>query len=98
MIRIAELKLPLSAVPYHPENHTESHPIERLTAQAAQLLGIAPEAIASVHVHKRSFDARKAELLAVYIVDVALHQAGQEADLLSLFDHNPHVIRTPDMA
>lgn len=98
MIRIAELKLPLSAIEYHPENHTEYHPAERLTAMAAQLLGIAPDAIASLQVHKRSFDARKSELLAVYIVDIVLAQPGQEAELLAEFDHNPHVIRTPDMA
>lgn len=97
MIRIAELKLPLSAVEYHPENHTEYHPAARLTAMAAQLLGIAPEEIAGLHVHKRSFDARKAELLAVYIVDVTLQQPERENDLLARFEHNPHVIRTPDM-
>jgi uncharacterized FAD-dependent dehydrogenase len=72
MIRIAELKLPLSAVEYHPENHTEYQPTDKLTQLAAERLGIAAAAIAKLHVHKRSFDARKAELLAVYIVDITL--------------------------
>ena len=51
MIRIAELKLPLAAVPYHPENHTEFQPLEKLTALAAERLGIASTAIAHLHVH-----------------------------------------------
>ena len=65
MIRIAELKLPLSQVQYHPENHTEFHPTEKLTQLAAERLGVTTQAIASLQVYKRSFDARKAELLAV---------------------------------
>jgi hypothetical protein len=60
MIRIAELKLPLSAVEYHPENHTEYQPTDKLTQLAAERLGIPADAIAKLHVHKRSFDARKA--------------------------------------
>ena len=98
MIRIAELKLPLAAVPYHPENHTEFQPTEALTALAAERLGIAPSAIAQLQVHKRSFDARKAALLAVYIVDIALTDAGQESALLAHFADDSHVNPTPDMA
>ena len=98
MIRIAELKIPLSALEYHPENHSEFLPTARLTALAAERLGIAADAIAQVHVHKRSFDARKAELLAVYIVDIALADASQEAALLEQFAAHPHVQPTPDMA
>ena len=48
---------------------------------AAHTLGVAPDAIASVHVFKRSFDARKVELLAVYIVDVALADPALEPRL-----------------
>lgn len=98
MIRIAELKIPLSALEYHPENHSEFLPTARLTVLAAERLGIAADAIAQVHVHKRSFDARKAELLAVYIVDIALADASQEAALLEQFADHPHVHPTPDMA
>lgn len=98
MIRIAELKLPLSALEYHPENHTEYHPEALLRAQAAERLGIAPQAIAQLSVHKRSFDARnKAELLAVYIVDITLADASQESPLLTQFAEHPHVQPTPDM-
>jgi uncharacterized FAD-dependent dehydrogenase len=98
MIRLAELKLPLSALEYHPENHTEFLPEARLRALAAERLGIATDAIAQLHVFKRSFDARqKAELLAVYIVDIRLADESQEAALLAQFADHSHVNPTPDM-
>ncbi|MEZ2738073.1 NAD(P)/FAD-dependent oxidoreductase [Comamonas jiangduensis] len=98
MIRLAELKLPLSALEYHPENHTEFLPEARLRALAAERLGIAADAIAQLHVFKRSFDARqKTELLAVYIVDIRLVDESQEAALLAQFDDHSHVNPTPDM-
>ncbi len=86
MIRISELKLPLDHAP------------EALVALVAQRLGVAPDAIAAHTVHKRSFDARKAELLAVYIVDVALADARQEPALLARHAGSPHVQPAPDMA
>ncbi len=98
MIRIAELKLPLGVIGFDPENHTEFHPTDALRALAAQLLGIAPEAIAQLQVHKRSFDARKAQLQAVYIADITLADASAEAALLAQFAQHPHVNPTPDMA
>lgn len=98
MIRIAELKLPLAAVPYHPENHTEFQPTEKLTQLASERLGIPAQAIASLHVHKRSFDARKSALLAVYIVDVTLTDEALQAQLLARFADDSHVNPTPDMA
>ncbi|WP_021026649.1 NAD(P)/FAD-dependent oxidoreductase [Comamonas sp. B-9] len=98
MIRIAELKLPLSAVPYHPDNYTEYAPQEALAQLAAQRLGVQPAAIAQLQVHKRSFDARKSELLAVYIVDVSLADPAQEAALLAHFAADSHVNPTPDMS
>ncbi|WP_313602236.1 NAD(P)/FAD-dependent oxidoreductase [Comamonas jiangduensis] len=98
MIRLAELKLPLSALEYHPENHTEFLPEARLRALAAERLGIATDAIAQLHVFKRSFDARqKAELLAVYIVDICLADESQEAALLAQLADHSHVNPTPDM-
>ena len=95
MIRLSELKLPLAALRYHPENHTEYPPEEALRTLAAQQLGVEESAIASLHVHKRSFDARKADLLAVYIVDV---EVSGEAALLARHAGHPHVQPTPDMA
>nr|WP_315191997.1 NAD(P)/FAD-dependent oxidoreductase [uncultured Albidiferax sp.] len=86
MIRISELKLPL--------DHAE----EALPALVAHTLGLAPAQIAHFSVFKRSFDARKAELLTVYIVDVALHSAAQEAELLRQHPDNPHLRPSPDMA
>ena len=109
MIRIAELKLPLSEVPFEHRRAADApsetdedrtpppHPIEALTCRAASALGVPREAIASLQVFKRSFDARKADLLAVYIVDVALADAAQEAAALARLDANPHIQATPDM-
>ncbi|MFT4243624.1 MAG: FAD-dependent oxidoreductase [Acidovorax sp.] len=98
MIRLSELKLPLSALRYHPENHSEIHPDEALRQLAAQRLGVPPGSIASVQIFKRSFDARKAELLAVYIIDVALADPSAEPALLARLAGTPHVQPTPDMA
>ncbi|MDR2991241.1 MAG: FAD-dependent oxidoreductase, partial [Burkholderiaceae bacterium] len=76
MIRIAELRLPLDRLdPADPS----MHPLAALRAAAAERLGLAPPAITQVAVFKRSFDARRADLLAVYIVDVALADPAQEA-------------------
>ncbi|WP_295959510.1 NAD(P)/FAD-dependent oxidoreductase [Rhodoferax sp.] len=86
MIRISELKLPL--------DHAE----EALPALVAHTLGLAPAQIAHFTVFKRSFDARKATLMQVYIVDVALVDAAQEAELLRQHPDNPHLRPSPDMA
>ncbi len=86
MIRLTELKLPL--------DHAE----DGLLTLAARTLAIAPAAIAHLHIHKRSFDARKAELMKVYIVDVTLADGQDEAALLARHAGNPHIFRTPDMA
>src|SRR3990167_5827306 len=110
MIRITELKLPLSAVPVEARRAADAptetdadrapapHPIDALKALAAQALGIAPADIATLEVFKRSFDARKADLLVVYIVDLALADPAGEAALLQRFDKHPHISPTPDMA
>jgi uncharacterized FAD-dependent dehydrogenase len=57
-----------------------------------------PGAIAELQVFKRSFDARKADLLAVYIVDLTLADPAQESALLAKAGQNPHIQPTPDMA
>ncbi|MHA7602107.1 NAD(P)/FAD-dependent oxidoreductase [Alicycliphilus sp. T452] len=94
MLRLSELRLPLAALPLEPERHPEA----ALRALAAQALGVDGGAIAALQVHKRSFDARKADLLAVYIVDVALADPAQESALLARHAADPHIQPTPDMA
>jgi uncharacterized FAD-dependent dehydrogenase len=109
MIRIAELKLPLAEVPSEHRRAADAptetdedrvpppHPVAALTRLAAQALQVAPEAIATLSVFKRSFDARKADLLAVYIVDVTLADPSLEPRLLAQHEKNPHIQPTPDM-
>jgi len=110
MIRISELKLPLADVPAEHRRAADApsetdedrtpppHPLEALTRLAAAALGIAPANIATLDVFKRSFDARKADLLAVYIVDLALADPAQEAAVLAQHAGHPHIHPTPDMA
>jgi uncharacterized protein len=88
MIRLSEIKLTLAQA---------EQPDEPLRAAACGVLDLQPADIAQVHVFKRSFDARKAELMAVYIVDVTLADPSREAALLDKFAKNPHVAPTPDM-
>ena len=110
MIRISELKLPLSALPVQTRRAADApsetdqdrrptpHPEEALRQLAAQALGISPDGIATLQVFKRSFDARKADLRAVYIVDLSLTHAQAEPPLLQRFEKHPHIQPTPDMA
>jgi uncharacterized FAD-dependent dehydrogenase len=110
MIRLSELKLPLSAVPVEERRAADApaeteadrqlppHPLDALRVLAAEALGISPAAIATLEVFKRSFDARKQNLLVVYIVDLALVDASQEAVLLAKHAKNSHIQATPDMA
>lgn len=98
MIRLSELKIPLAAVQQHPEDHSEIHPLAQLHAQAAQALGVPASAIAQLQVFKRSFDARRAGVQAVYIVDVQLADPAQEVALLAQHAQHPHIQPTPDMA
>ncbi len=110
MIRITELKLPLSALPVEIRRAADApsetdadrgpvaHPIDALKRLCAQALGIDTTAIAALHVFKRSFDARKADLLAVYIADISLADPAAEATLLTKFPNHPHIGPTPDMA
>jgi uncharacterized FAD-dependent dehydrogenase len=110
LIRITELKLPLAEVPTEARRAADApaeterdrrpppHPDAALRRLAATALGITPDAIADLQVFKRSFDARKAELLAVYIVDLTLAPGTDEAALLARHAKNPHILPTPDMA
>jgi uncharacterized FAD-dependent dehydrogenase len=85
MLRISELKLPLDHAP------------DALVTLIARTLDVPLEAIASHTVYKRSFDARKVELLTVYICDVQLADAKLEAALLAKHAGHPHIQSAPDM-
>ncbi|WP_296509682.1 FAD-dependent protein [Rhodoferax sp.] len=110
MIRITELKLPLSALPVEARRAADApsetdadrapvaHPVDALQRLCAQALGIDMAAIATLHVFKRSFDARKVDLLAVYIVDITLTDPLLESRLLVQHAAHPHISATPDMA
>ena len=86
MLRLTEIKLPLE----HADNALEGALLQTLNLQRADLARFA--------VFKRSFDARKAELLQVFIVDVELADAALESALLARHAGNPHIFPTPDMA
>ncbi len=108
MIRITEIKLPLAALPVHAPRAADSpsesaqdrmpvaHPLEALREAAAQTLGIAPTEILDVQVFKRSFDARKADILAVFIVDVQVAPSSK-ARLLAQHVNHAYIAATPDM-
>jgi len=109
MLRLSELKLPLTALPAEHRRASDApaetdldrtpvpHPVEALTQLAAHKLGIPAEAIQALQVFKRSFDARKADLLAVYIVDVSLLDPSAEEALLQQHRNDAHILATPDM-
>ncbi len=110
MIRLTELKLPLSALAVETRRAADAptetdadrapvaHPVDALRRLCAQALGIATATIVDLQVFKRSFDARKADLLAVYIVDITLADPALESTLLAQFKDHPHISATPDMA
>lgn len=110
MIRLTELKLPLSDLPISELRRTDApaetdadrapvpHPIEPLKKLSCQRLGIEHSDIDSLIVFKRSFDARKKDIQAVYIVDILLSKEYLEADLLTHFKNHPHIHSSPSMA
>ncbi len=91
MIRIAEIKLTLAQAE-SPESTDAA-----LRAAASGILSLPPAALARIDVFKRSFDARKADLMAVFIVDVTLADPAQESALLQRLAGKPHISATPDM-
>jgi uncharacterized FAD-dependent dehydrogenase len=109
MIRLTELKLPLTALPVEArraadaphetdaDRHTPPHPEAALRQLAASVLGITLADITTLQVFKHSFDARKADILAVFIVDVQLQNPAQEVALLARHAAHPHIQATPDM-
>ncbi len=85
MLRLTEIKLPLA------------HADDALQAAILHTLKIMPADLSGFTVFKRSFDARKAVITQVYIVDVALADATLEAALLAQHADKPHIIPSPDM-
>jgi uncharacterized protein len=85
MIRLTELKFPLE------------HQVADLEHLVLQTLALPAQAVRHIHVFKRSVDARKAQLLVVYVVDIELADPALEAQLLQQLDGKPHVGPTPDM-
>ena len=85
MIRLTELKLRLD------------HSPDDLTALVRKTLALAGAEVLTLHIFKRSIDARKADLLLVYIVDVELPPALESA-LLAKFAGHLHIGPAPDMA
>jgi uncharacterized FAD-dependent dehydrogenase len=82
MLRIAELKLPLD------------HPNDALRDAILARLGIAPEALITFDVFKRSYDARKrSAIVLIYSVNVSVHD---EAAVLARMQHDLHVQPSPD--
>ncbi len=86
MLRLTEIKLSLA--------HAES----ALQDAVLQILQITAADLADFTVFKRSFDARKVEIMQVYIVDVALASAALESEIALRHAADPHVFPTPDMA
>jgi len=83
MIRLTELRLPLEHMP------------EELTAAVLQRLGLRSDELLTLHIHKRSADARKKSApLFVYSLDLEL---ADEAAVLVRFKDDLHVKPTPDM-
>ena len=85
MLRISEIKLPLD------------HDAAALSSAIDAVLGVPPGAVREFSVYKRSFDARKAQLLQVYVVDVTLADPALEVKLLKKFADTTRIGPTPDM-
>ena len=86
MIRLTELKLPID------------HAADALPALVAATLKLNQGDIAAIHLVKRSVDARKAKLLRVYIVDVALLDPKREATCVEAHARSGGRVRVaPDM-
>ena len=109
VIRLSELKLPLTALPVEARRASDApaetdedrklapHPIDALRQLAANALGIDEAGVSDLTVFKRSFDARKKNLLVVYIVDVTISDDALEKSLLAKHIKNSHIQATPNM-
>ena len=109
VIRLSELKLPLTALPVEARRASDApaetdedrklapQPIDALRQLAAHTLGIDEDEVCDLTVFKRSFDARKQNLLVVYIVDVTISDDALEKSLLVKHLKNSHIQATPNM-
>ena len=109
VIRLSELKLLLTALPVEARRASDApaetdedrklapHPIDALRQLAANALGIDEAGVSDLTVFKRSFDARKKNLLVVYIVDVTISDDALEKSLLAKHIKNSHIQATPNM-
>ncbi len=84
MLRLTELRLPID------------HQPEAIKTAIAKKLAISEADIQHIHIHKRSYDARKvSQIVLIYIADIDVNH---EAKLLAKFKNDPHVQASPDMA
>ena len=86
MIRLSELKLPL-----------DHDPVD-LDHLVRKTLAVPAADIVRITLFKRSIDARKANLLRVYVVDVELTSEDMAQSVLQRLAGVPHVTPSPDMA
>lgn len=102
MIRISELRLPLESTPSELAEHPDQgiRPAYLLPI-ISKTLSVQAHEIDHWRVFKRSFDARKAQIYVVYILDVALKDSNSESALIFRLNKeqiNPLRIQlTPDM-
>lgn len=83
MLRLTELRLPLD------------HTAEALRPAILQRLNITEAQLHSIHIHKRSYDARKVSaIMLIYVVDIEVEN---EAALLHQFRDDINVKATPNM-
>lgn len=84
MLRLTEIRLALDHAP------------EALKTAIAKKLAISEADIQHIHIHKRSYDARKSsQIVLIYSVDI---EVNHQAKLLAIFKNDPHVQASPDMA
>jgi uncharacterized FAD-dependent dehydrogenase len=84
MLRLTELRLPLDHAP------------EALRPAIMQRLGITDAQLLSVHIHKRSYDARKVSaIMLIYVVDI---EVSNLSELLHKFRDDINVKPSPDMS
>ena len=88
MIRVTEIKLPLSIA------SDKGHADAEIGAAIIKKLAISPADLVSFSIFKRGVDARKAHsILLVYSLDC---EVKNEAKVLAKFSRDPHVKPTPD--
>jgi uncharacterized FAD-dependent dehydrogenase len=86
MLALTELKLPLD------------HEAAALPALIARTLDVPVDALRKVHIHKRSYDARRHVLSLVYIAHVELDPGLEQQLLARLGPHpHPHIGPAPDL-